>query len=144
MRAMNIKDRVAAIIRRQQQTLQDEIEMYRRKLRETESYWGCGGPYNRQEAAIEKREKQLEELNDFEMQLKYVEKHQDVHMYIFGCKHCGSITMVNQQPFDDWHECPVCRNMVYLKNLKPTNFRIVDTGENWMKQLRKLAQGDQE
>lgn len=139
MRAMNIKDRVAAIIQQQRRTLQAEIEMYRQKLYETESYWGCNGPYRRQEAAIEKREKQLEELDDFEMQLKRVEKHQNVSMYIFGCRSCGSITMVSQQPFDKWHECPVCRNMVYLEKLNLTDFQIVDTGTRWMQQLRELA-----
>lgn len=144
MRAMNIKDRVAAIIRQQRQTLMQEIELYRQKLYDTESYWGLGGPYKRQEAAIEKREKQLEELEDFEMQLKHAKKHQNVRMYVFGCRHCGSITMTSRQPFDDWHECPVCRQMIHLKKLPDTNFQIVDTGEIWMEQLRKVAQEKEE
>ena len=67
MRAMNIKDRVASIIEHQRKVLQDEIQEYQQKLEDTMSFWGCGGPYRRQEAAIERREKQLEELDDFEM-----------------------------------------------------------------------------
>lgn len=140
MRAMNIKDRVQAIIQQQRQTLQREIETYREKMQDTESYWGYGGPYRRQEAAVERREAQLEELDDFEVQLKNAKRHQNVRMYVFGCKNCGSITMTDRHPFDDWHECPVCRQMVYLKSLPETNFQIVNTGERWMDQLRKLAQ----
>lgn len=142
MRAMNIRDRVAAIIQQQRQTLQGEIKEYRAKLYDTESYWGCGGPYHRQETAIERREKQLEELNDFEEQLRNAKKHQNVSMYIFGCRNCGSITMTSRQPFDDWHECPVCRNMVHLQKLPSIEFQIADTGEAWMEQLRKLTQED--
>ena len=140
MRAMNIKDRVASIIEHQRKVLQNEIQEYQQKLEDTMSFWGCGGPYRRQEAAIERREKQLEELDDFEMQLRRTQKHQDVRMYIFGCKSCGSITMVNRQPFDEWHECPVCRQMIHLNKLKDTQFQIVDTGEVWQQQIRKIAE----
>lgn len=140
MRAMNIKDRVQAIIQHQRLTLQEEIDTYRKKMYDTESYWGFGGPYRRQEAAAEKREAQLKELDDFEEQLKHAKKHQDVRMYIFGCRSCGSITMTSRPPFDDWHECPVCRKMVHLRQLPSTDFQIADTGEAWMEQLRKLAQ----
>lgn len=139
MRAMDIKERVGRIIQQQRKTLQGEIELYKEKLRDTESYWGCGGAYNRQQAAIDKREAQLEELDDFEMQLKHTAKHQEVTMYIFGCSSCKSITMVNRQPFDDWHECPVCRSMINLPTLKSKEFKIVDTGEAWMEQLKELA-----
>lgn len=140
MKAMNIKDRVQAIIQRQRLTLQEEIDTYRKKMYDTESYWGFGGPYSRQEAAAERREAQLKELDDFEEQLKHVKKHQNVSMYIFGCRNCGSITMTSVQPFDDWHECPACRQMVHLRQLPSTDFQIIDTGEVWMEQLRKLAQ----
>lgn len=57
MRAMNIKDRVNAIIEHQREVLRGEIEEFEEKLRGTMEYWGCGGPYNRQEEAIERRKK---------------------------------------------------------------------------------------
>lgn len=140
MRAMDIKERVGRIIQQKRETLEKEIELYRKKLNETESYWGCGGAYSRQQAAIEKREMQMEELDDFEMQLKKAEKHQEVLMYVFGCSNCKSITLVNRQPFSDWHECPVCRHMINLPNLKSKKIRIADSGEDWMQQLKQMAE----
>lgn len=61
-------------------------------------------------------------------------------MWIFGCRSCGSITMVNRQPFDDWHECPVCRQMVHLNSLPSKEFEIVDTGETWQEQIKRAAE----
>ena len=109
-------------------------------MRGTMEYWGCGGPYNRQEEAIERRKKQLDELDDFAMQLNRAKKHETVRMWIFGCRSCGSITMVNRQPFDDWHECPACRQMVHLNSLPSKEFEIVDTGETWQEQIKRVAE----
>lgn len=96
-----------------------------------------------QTAALQEGDcKGIQSLDDFEAQLKYTAKHQEVTMYIFGCSSCGSITMVNRQPFDEWHECPVCRNMINLPSLKSKAFKIVDTGEGWMEQLKELAKGE--
>ena len=139
MRETDIKVRVGRLIQKQREALQKEIELYTQKRDDTEEVYGFGGAYTRQQAAIEKREKQLQELDDFEAQLKHAEKHQEVAMYIFGCRSCGSITMVSGQPFSDWHECPVCRSMVNLPSLKAKTFRIADTGEGWMEQLKELA-----
>ncbi len=139
MSAMDIKGRVGRLIKKQREKLQKEIELYTEKRGDTEEVYGFGGAYARQQAAIEKRERQLQELDDFEAQLKHTEKHQEVTMYIFGCHSCGSVTMVSGQPFSDWHECPVCRSMVNLPSLKAKTFRIADTGEGWMEQLKALA-----
>lgn len=139
MSAMDIKGRVGRLIQKQREKLQEEIGLYTQKRDDTEEIYGCGGAYCRQQAAIEKREKQLQELDDFEAQLRHTEKHQEVTMYIFGCRSCGSITMVSRQPFSDWHECPVCRSMVNLPSLKAKTFRIADTGEGWMDHLKELA-----
>lgn len=89
---------------------------------------------------IERRKKQLDELDDFAMQLNRAKKHETVRMWIFGCRSCGSITMVNRQPFDDWHECPVCRQMVHLNSLPSKEFEIVDTGETWQEQIKRAAE----
>lgn len=89
---------------------------------------------------VERRKKQLDELDDFAMQLNRAKKHETVRMWIFGCRSCGSITMVNRQPFDDWHECPVCRQMVHLNSLPSKEFEIVDTGETWQEQIKRAAE----
>ena len=48
--------------------------------------------------------------------------------------------MVNRPPFDDWHECPVCRQMVHLNSLPSKEFEIVDTGETWQEQIKRAAE----
>ena len=96
--------------------------------------------YQKEMERIERRKKQLDELDDFAMQLNRAKKHETVRMWIFGCRSCGSITMVNRQPFDDWHECPVCRQMVHLNSLPSKEFEIVDTGETWQEQIKRAAE----
>lgn len=136
----DINDKISEIIERQRKSLKKEIIKYQENLHGTIQVYGCGGAYNRQEAAIQKREKQLEELDDFERQLRKAKKCQEVRMYIFGCRNCGGITMVDRKPFNEWHECPVCRKMIYIDNLKSTRFQIVDTGEAWQEQIRKITE----
>lgn len=140
MKKKELKERISTVIEERRKQLLKEIELFQAKVHDTESYWGFNGPYSRQAAALEKREKQLEELEDFAQQLRNTKKTRKVGMYVFGCHKCNSITMVSQPPFDDWHECPVCRNMVYLKNLPLVEFQIVDTGEEWTKLLREAVE----
>lgn len=40
----------------------------------------------------------------------------------------------------DWHECPVCRQMVHLNSLPSKEFEIVDTGEAWQEQIKRVAE----
>lgn len=137
--AMDLKDRMMGIIKQRRAALEKEIEFRRDKMHDTEEYWGFGGPYRRQEQALEKRIMQMAELDDLTEQLKSAKKHQSVTMYFFGCRHCRNVTMVTSKPFDDWHECPVCRKMIYLSHLESTCFQIVDTGKEWIKSLRDTA-----
>lgn len=138
----NIKERINNIILRQRKKIEKEIEIYEEKLHETLSYYGVGGPYRRQEAAIEKRQEQLEELDDFKEQLNRAKKHQNVRMYVFACRECGGITLVSKKPFTEWHECPVCRTMIYLSDLPNKSFQIVDSGEAWIESLERITEED--
>lgn len=131
----DIREQLQEKINRKRKKLEKEAKLYREKMKDTEAYYGFGGPYMRQEAALERREQQLEELKDFENQLQRMKKHKKVRMYVFGCQSCRSTTMVTQQPFDDWHECPVCRNMIYLTKLKSAEIEITETGSNWQEML---------
>lgn len=136
----DIKDKMQDLINRQKQRLTKEILECERKLNDTLSYYGVGGPYHRQEDALDRRKKQLDELEDFENQLKMAKKHRFITMFIFSCPSCGGVTMMNRQPFNDWHECPVCRKMIRLDRLPSTRFEIVDTGELWQQQIQRALQ----
>ena len=133
----DIREQLQEKINKKRKKLERESELYREKMYDTQAFYGFGGPYVRQEAALERREQQLEELKDFENQLQNVKKHKKVRMYVFGCQSCRSTTMVTQQPFDDWHECPVCRNMIYLTKLKSVEVEIVENGSGWQEMLKE-------
>lgn len=136
-----IREQTEVLIQRHRERLEKEIAAYERKLRDTMSYYGCGGPYRRQEEAIEKREAQLDKLNDFEKQLYRMKEHEKVSMWVFTCRNCGSVTMVSRQPFDDWHECPVCRGMIHLDHLPSTSFEIVNEKKGWQQILKEATEG---
>lgn len=82
---MDIKNQIQRIIDKRKQKLVKEIDEYETKMRDTKSYYGLGGPYCRQEAAKERREQELEELKDFERQLRKATKHIKATVYAFGC-----------------------------------------------------------
>ena len=139
----DIREQLQEKINRKRKKLEKEAKLYREKMKDTKVYYGFNGPYARQEAALERREQQLEELKDFENQLQNAKKHKKVRMYVFGCQSCRSTTMVTQQPFDDWHECPVCRNMIYLTKLKSVEIEITETESNWQEMLEASLKENQ-
>ena len=144
MRAMNIKKRVQRIIEQQRKRLLKEKEEYEQKLRDTMSYYGCGGPYRRQEAAIERREEQLEELNDFERQLNRTCRHITVDMYMMGCTSCGTVFMTAKQPFDGWHECPTCRRMIRCQDARRETIKLKDEEQSWTQILEEVIEEQKE
>lgn len=134
-----LKDKIADLINRERTRLEKERDFYRQKLRETMEWYGCGGPYARQEAAMEKREEELEALDDFAYQLRHAEEHFTANVYFFGCRNCGAVTITTRSPFSDWHECPACRQMVNLRNVPSTEIRLVNDGA-WTKMLRQAKE----
>lgn len=136
MLGMNLKDRIQLIIDQRRQQLEKERKEYYDKMHDTMQYYGCGGAYRRQEAAMQKREEQLEELDDFEKQLRRTTRHIEADIYVFGCQNCGAVTMTTRNPFDDWHECPTCRHMVYLQKVPRRTIRIAEDGGAWEEMLK--------
>ena len=134
---MDIKNQIQRIIDKRRQKLTKERDEYEAKMRDTESYYGFGGPYMRQEAARDKRDKQLEELEDFEKQLKATTRHIETKLYVFGCRECGTVTLTTKQPLDAWHECPSCRQMIYLDKIKPQKILIAENEECWQEMLKE-------
>lgn len=46
--------------------------------------------------------------------------------------------MTTKVPFDDWHECPTCRQMIYLRNVSSHTIEIAeDTAEAWQEMLKE-------
>ncbi len=137
MKTIGIRDKIQKVIDKEKERLTRELDMYRKKMDDTEVYYGFGGPYRRQEMAYERREAQLEELEEFEDQLKKVTKHIEADVYVFGCKECRAVCMTTKEPFDDWHECPTCRKMIYLQNVPRQTIRIAGDGTDWQHILKK-------
>lgn len=132
-----IRERMQEIIDERRKQLTKEVELYERKMRDTARYYGIGGPYSRQERAKEERERQLKELEEFGEQLRRVKKTQKLRVYAFGCGNCGCACMTTIEPFDSWHECPTCRRMIHLNNLKSMTLEVTEdckAGE-WLKRI---------
>lgn len=137
---MDLKDRIQKVIDQRRATLLKERDKYEEKMRDTMSFYGVGGAYRRQEAARDKREEQLNELADFEKQLRNTTKHFEAAVYFFGCNKCGTVCMTTKLPFDDWHECPTCRQMIYLHNVRRKTIRIADDGQAWLEMLKEATE----
>lgn len=133
MKRQTITDRVRQILRARKAQLEKEIQEWKHKMCDTESYWGFGGPYKRQEEALGRREKELEELEEFERQLGQYTPHKEISMYAVYCRNCGTIAMSSQQLTGEWHECPCCKKMIYDNNPERKTFRIEDEGQLWLK-----------
>lgn len=98
--------------------LQKEIENLRRAQHENEIDYGFGGSYRRKENAIRKRENEIIQLEAFKKQSVKPLSITDVLTYTMYCKECKSTFYVSNMnlrrlPAEDWHECPVCRKMIY-------------------------------
>lgn len=126
-----IRKRIAVMIDRQRAKLKKEIEEYEKKQEEGMVDWGYGGSYHRKENAIRKREKSLKELNDLEKQLDGLKQYRKVMAWTFTCRDCGAVTIVNKPPFNDWHECPACRQMIHLDHVPNIEIEVTDATNLW-------------
>ena len=57
-----------------------------------------------------------------------------------GNNGCGTVCMTTKLPFDDWHECPTCRQMIYLHNVRRKTIRIADDGQVWLEMLKEATE----
>lgn len=79
---------IKQIIENRVAKLEAEIEMLRKSQQADESYYGIGGPYRRRERAMDKRENEITELNDFvkQMHLKVIAN--SVVYFSIYCTNC--------------------------------------------------------
>lgn len=132
-----IKELISQILTDRKEQLRKEIGIFEEKMHDTSSYYGTGGAYRRQEKAKEDREAQLEELEEFEYQLKHTKPVKKLTVYAFGCHKCGSACMSTSKPFDSWHECPVCRQMVFLQDVPSMELEVTESCQigQWLRRI---------
>ena len=133
-----INERVALLIEKEKSRLEAEKKVFRRRLYDTEYDYGYGNrQYFKIEKALKRREEKLEELTDFENQFKQVKRHITVSMYVIGCRECNTVFMTVKKPISDWHECPTCRNMIYIANPKEYVLSVVNDGQFWTEMVKE-------
>ena len=97
----------------------------RKRQREDSFIYGFGGAYSRRENAIKKREKEINELKEFERQIKKPVTVTETTFSVLFCKECHNEIFTKGSIQEEWHECPVCRRMIYGRASKKV-LRIVD------------------
>ena len=97
----------------------------RKRQREDEFIYGFGGAYSRRENAIKKREKEINELKEFKRQIKKPIVATETTFSVLYCKECHNEIFTKGSIQEEWHECPVCRKMIYGRATKKV-MRIID------------------
>lgn len=93
--------------------LEASIIDLKRRQRDDEFVYGVGGAYRRKDNAIGKREKEIMELKEFLKQIKKPLVAEDIIFSVFYCKKCHNEILTEGRTSEEWHECPVCRKMIY-------------------------------
>jgi len=137
MKRQSIQERVAGVIEDRRRQLTKEIEEWEQKMRDTEAWYGFGGPYMRQEEARDRRVRELEELENFAGQQQRIRPHFDVHMNVLYCRGCGNVVMSLLCPSGEWHECPHCKKMMYDNEHNSREFTVEDKGQSWLELLKE-------
>lgn len=127
MKRQGIRDLIRSIIADRRRQIVAEIDDWSKKINGTMFYYGCGGPYERQLAAREKREKELEDLNEFEHQIDHLVDLDRIKTFSWYCRECGAVTMTTKMPGGDWHECGSCRRMINKANVLERHLEVTRT-----------------
>ena len=93
--------------------LEASIIDLKRRQRDDEFVYGVGGAYRRKENAIGKREKEIMELKEFQKQMSKPLVAEEIIFSVFYCKECHNEILTEGRTSEEWHECPVCRKMIY-------------------------------
>ena len=98
--------------------LEAEIKVLRKSQQADEAYYGLGGPYMRRERAMDKRRKEISGLTEFlkQMHLKVIAN--PVIYFSIYCTNCRKNILSEGYIAEGWHECPVCRKMIYGGGVK--------------------------
>lgn len=107
--AASIKGRIETRTAR----LEREIEVLQKNQREDKFYYGLGGPYRRRKKAMDKRKQEIREMEEFIRRIRVPVMTSEVIYYSIYCKNCRKNILSEGYIAEGWHECPVCRKMIY-------------------------------
>lgn len=93
--------------------LETSILDLKSRQRDDEFVYEIGGAYRRKQNAIVKREKEITEIREFQKQIRKPLVAEEVIFSVFYCKECHNEILTEGSSAEDWHECPVCRKMIY-------------------------------
>lgn len=115
-----IMKRIRRIINNEIDLTKRELEEYKEKQRDVESYWGVGGNYRRYEKCVDKREAHLEELEALTKQATQgVVQTETLRLYPWYCPTCQTVIYLSDKRcrttanFSEIIDCPVCQRTLY-------------------------------
>lgn len=107
-----IKNRIAALLKKEIERSNAEIEELQQKQHDNMASYGIGGPYNRYEKAIERRRTRIKELEALQKAQGCVIILEPLHMYGYFCPSCSEkVYLTGRNP--DTVECPICTRRIY-------------------------------
>lgn len=133
---MDVKARMQKLIEKSRKKLIKERDEYKEKMQESEYLYGIGGgAYRRQEKAMEYRQQQLKELDDFERQLLSTSKHVEVRVYVYRCTECNRIYLATI-PSVESIECARCGEKLWQSG-HGNIIQVVDNGAAWLEAVKE-------
>ena len=107
-----IKGRILAAIRKEEARTRSEIEELSRKQHASMGAYGVGGPYQRYERAIGRRQDHLSELEALRMAQCSVTVLEPLRLYGYHCPSCNErIYLQGRDP--ETLGCPICSRRIY-------------------------------
>lgn len=133
---MDVKARMQKLIEKSREKLIKERDEYKEKMQASEYLYGIGGgAYNRQEKAMERRQQQLKELDDFEQQLLSVSKHVEIRVYAYRCAECNRIYLATIPAVKNI-ECERCGGELWQSG-HGNIIQVVDNGAAWLEAVKE-------
>lgn len=109
--------------------LENEIVSLKMRQREDEVIYGFGGFYMRKEHAISIRKDEIKKLKEFQKQLHHPIMTKEAVYSTIYCKNCHNEMLTKGPVTGEWHECLVCRKMVFGSSGKKL---IIYTSEEYL------------
>lgn len=120
----SIHNKLAALLEKEQNRIEREIEIFEHKLRDTMSYYGIGGPYSRQEAALDYRRKERQQIEHLKKQLEGSCRIEEEQFYSVTCGECGNVLLSKGITDEQYFECPSCRYMIHRSRAENKTIKI--------------------
>jgi len=143
MRVKPIQELVQRMLYDRQTKLNAEIQELKKRQKDDEGYFGCGGAYNRKETAIQIREEQLKELDAYRRGQNNVIITDMKTLYQFNCPSCFSHFYTESEARKEHAECPLCEHLVYSKGDKQQLEIVRKQKPQWQQEIENQQEGGQ-